>query len=166
MRVGLPNPTESRRHNPTGCALPPWPPAIRTCGMVSVRSRRSLIQRQSKVSILRHVENGDVEDVIWERAALSRIILSDEFCSLDDAKALKRGKAFGHAANLQSLKQNYGRGAPALPPCCARMPGGHAAAALPRKMNSRRFICPPLEQRRCRETTSSSRPPHWIAALQ
>jgi hypothetical protein len=51
---------------------------------------------------------------------LSRIILNDEFCSLDDAKALKRGKAFGHA-NPQSLKQNYGRGAPALPPCCARM---------------------------------------------
>jgi hypothetical protein len=47
------------------------------------------------------------------KSSLSRIILSDEFCSLDDAKALKRGKAFGHAANPQSLKQNYGRGAPA-----------------------------------------------------
>ena len=62
-------------------------------------------------------------------------MLSDGFCSLDDAKALKRGKAFGHTANSQSLKQNYGRGAPALKPCCARMPSGHAAAALPRKMN-------------------------------
>jgi hypothetical protein len=28
------------------------------------------------------------------------------------------------------------------PPCCARLPGGHTAAALPSKMNFRRFICP------------------------
>jgi hypothetical protein len=34
------------------------------------------------LEILRPVENGDVEDVIWERATLSRIIPSDEFGSL------------------------------------------------------------------------------------
>jgi hypothetical protein len=28
------------------------------------------------------------------------------------------------------------------PPCCAHMPRGHAAAALPSKMHFRRFICP------------------------
>src|SRR5262245_29029493 len=108
--------------------------------MVSIRSRRS--PPIEGLEVLRHVENGDVEDVICERAALSRIILSDEFCSLDDAKTMKRGKAFGHAAKPQSLKTELWRGAPALPLCCARMTSGHAAAALPRKMNSLRFICP------------------------
>src|SRR5215831_388167 len=97
----------------------PGPPGVRRmalrlrdgkCSITSVADPAPI----EGLEVLRHVENGDVEDVIWERAALSRIILSDEFCSLDDAEALKRGKAFGHAADPQSLKQNYGRGAPAL----------------------------------------------------
>ena len=49
------------------------------------------------LEVLRHVENGDVEDVIWGRAALSRFLLS----------AAEHGRAIPLAAMIFHTLQRY-----------------------------------------------------------